>query len=66
MRDNHPGDPPVFLRAYVLNITNLAEVQAGGKPVLVSRLRGGGLGVCMGCMVSVSVCEVDIDFQKCG
>lgn len=36
-RDDHPGDPPILLRMYFFNITNLAEVRDNGaKPVLVS------------------------------
>ncbi|KAL3140914.1 hypothetical protein ABBQ32_005445 [Trebouxia sp. C0010 RCD-2024] len=34
VRDDHPGDPVVQTDFYLLNITNLAGVKAGSKPVL--------------------------------
>jgi CD36 family len=34
VRNNSPGDPPDLLRVFMWNITNLAEVRGGGKPVL--------------------------------
>lgn len=33
--DNHPLDPPDYIRFYFLNITNVAEVRNGEKPILV-------------------------------
>lgn len=35
-KDTHPGDPVVYFRTWFFNITNLAAVQQGAKPALVS------------------------------
>lgn len=29
------ADPPDYVRFYLLNVTNVAEVRSGGKPILV-------------------------------
>eukprot|EP00891_Asterochloris_glomerata_P007205 jgi/Astpho2/7205/fgenesh1_pg.00113_%23_40_t len=34
LRNDRPGDPPLYVHFYVFNITNVEEVQAGAKPAL--------------------------------